>query len=183
MGARRRCQPARERFTAWTNYDRLHAVLFIKKSVCVKVRQMSDQSGKATAFSRRLGARELLTRLAEQERIRGHHSPEGQAIRTLCRALSGWGARTLASNDVIIMCDQAIHDWLAARLAETTWSKRPFTELIERAVLGGLLERQAGRRLLQVHSMRQCLQRRPSPRLSRVAAILRFCIELVERRW
>ena len=37
-------------------------------------------------------AQAIFANLAEKERIKGHHSPEGRAIRTLSRALSGWSS-------------------------------------------------------------------------------------------
>jgi hypothetical protein len=61
-------------------------------------------------------AKAILANLVEQERIKGHHSAEGRAIRTLARALSGWSTGTLSPTDVIILCDQAVEDWLKARL-------------------------------------------------------------------
>ena len=59
----------------------------------------------------------IFANLAEQERLKGHHSPEGRAIRTLSRALSGWVAKNLAADDVVVLCAQAVEDWLKARLA------------------------------------------------------------------
>ena len=37
-------------------------------------------------------AQAIFANLAEKEQIKGHHSPEGRAIRTLSRALSGWSS-------------------------------------------------------------------------------------------
>ena len=62
-------------------------------------------------------AQAIFANLAEKEQIKGHHSPEGRAIRTLSRALSGWSSEKIFRPvDVIVLCDQAVEDWLKARL-------------------------------------------------------------------
>jgi hypothetical protein len=66
-------------------------------------------------------AQAIFANLAEKERIKGHHSPEGRAIRTLSRALNGWSTGTLTRRDVIVLCDQAIADWLNTRLQRSAW--------------------------------------------------------------
>ena len=48
--------------------------------------------------------------LVEKERVKGHHSPEGRAIRVLSRALSGWSSSDLSARDVVVLCDQAVED-------------------------------------------------------------------------
>jgi hypothetical protein len=74
MGVPVRCQPPQT--SSGEMMPGPHAVVFIKKSVCVKVCQMSDhQSNKHTPLSRHLDARELLARLAEQERAKGRAGP------------------------------------------------------------------------------------------------------------
>jgi len=45
-------------------------------------------------------AQEIFANLAEKEKVKGHHSPEGRAITTLSRALSGWSAKNLSARDV-----------------------------------------------------------------------------------
>jgi len=37
-------------------------------------------------------AQAIFANLAEKEQIKGHTSPDGRAIRTLSRALSGWSS-------------------------------------------------------------------------------------------
>src|SRR5437867_474602 len=58
----------------------------------------------------------IFANLTEQEKIKGHHSPEGRAIRTLSRALNSWSTNNLSARDVLVLCDQAVEDWLKARL-------------------------------------------------------------------
>jgi len=54
----------------------------------------------------------IFANLAEKERIKGHHSPEGRAIRTLSRGLHGFSSGSLSGRDVVVLCDQAVEDWL-----------------------------------------------------------------------
>ena len=89
----------------------------------------------------------LLANLTERERIHGHHSPEGQAIRLLGRALSGWSSEDLAATDVVVLCRQAMEDWLKRRLNRLPWSMLTLTELSAAAVSAGLLSQSEGEHL------------------------------------
>ena len=129
-------------------------------------------------------ARELFADLAEKERARGHHSPEGRAIRTLSRALQGWSAQLLSDDDVLILCDQAIEDWLKARLHISTWSRTGNAALLGRALKDHLMEPQDIVPLQSLHKVRT--ERRANAGEVTGAgpeAALLFCIRLVERHW
>ena len=89
----------------------------------------------------------LLVNLAERERIHGHHSPEGQAIRLLSRALSGWSSENLAATDAVVLCRQAVGDWLKRRLKRSPWSVLTLTDLSAAAVSAGLLSQSEGEHL------------------------------------
>ena len=73
----------------------------------------------------------IFANLAEKERVKGHHSPEGRAIRTLSRAMHGWSSGNLSILDVLVVCDQAMEDWLKARLRLSAWSTQDFPTLLE----------------------------------------------------
>jgi hypothetical protein len=129
-------------------------------------------------------AHELFADLAEKERARGHHSPEGRAICTLSRALQGWSAQLLSDDDVLILCDQAIEDWLKGRLQISTWSRTGHTVLFARALEDHLLEPQDIVSLQRLHRAR--LERRAGAGEltdEQPEAALLFCIRLVERHW
>lgn len=85
-------------------------------------------------FTMPFDAQSIFANLAEKERIRGHHSPEGRAIRTLSRALSGWASGSLAHRDVVVLCDQAVEDWLKARLRRSPWSMQSVPALLPDAL-------------------------------------------------
>ena len=125
-------------------------------------------------------AQAMFANLAEKERIKGHHSPEGRAIRTLSRALNGWSAGALSRLDVIVLCDQAIEDWLNSRVARTIWSGRPVGNLIPQAVEDNLIATAEAERLLILHRARvngvDCSD-------AEVSDALEFCIELIDKRW
>jgi hypothetical protein len=109
--------------------------------------------------------------LAEKEKLKGHHSAEGQAIRMLSRALSGWSTATLSGRDVLVLSHQAVEDWLKSRLKRSNWSRRSLPELIAAAMENDLLTRVEAARLRRIHSAR------------RVNSTLEFYIRLVEKRW
>ena len=125
-------------------------------------------------------ARAVFANLAEKERIKGHHSPEDSAIRTLSRALSGWSACVLSGRDVIVLCDQALEDWLNARLGVSRWASRTVDDLVGVAVSNGLITPAEGEKLVQLHGAR--LQSNDTSDREASEA-LEFCIDLIDKRW
>jgi hypothetical protein len=122
--------------------------------------------------------------LAEKERVKGHHSAEGRAIRTLSRAMNGWSSGNLAALDVLVLCDQSIEDWLKARLKASAWSTQNFPALLEKAVVSGLITRMEAVRLLKLHNARVRARDEGSAiAANEVEAALEFCIQLVEKHW
>ncbi len=132
----------------------------------------------------RFDAEALLERLAAKERIKGHHSPEGGAIRTLSRALNGWLARTLAAQDVLVLCNQAMEGWLKARLGVSQWSALGLPALIKRATEAELLTRVEASYLKRIHEA-QARSRKTSRATpaKRVKSALEVCIRVIERHW
>jgi hypothetical protein len=124
----------------------------------------------------------IFANLVEQERLKGHHSPEGRAISTLSRALSGWMAANLAPGDVVALCDQAVEDWLKARLNLSPWSAKVLTELLARAVDKKLLTRIEAVRLQRLRNLRH-RSAAQSIGAADVEAALQCCIQIVEKRW
>jgi hypothetical protein len=124
----------------------------------------------------------IFANLVEQERLKGHHSPEGRAISTLSRALSGWLAANLAPGDVVALCDQAVEDWLKARLNLSPWSAKVLTELLAKAVDIKLLTRSEAVRLQRLRNLRH-RSAAQSIGAADVEAALQCCIQIVEKRW
>ena len=122
--------------------------------------------------------------LAEKERIKGHHSPEGRAIRTLSRALNGYSSGNLSGRDVVVLCDQAIEDWLKAKCKVSPWSVRGLPELLTRAVQARWISRLEAVRLQKLRNARQSIDHQGAdvPALE-VESTLKFCLELIERHW
>lgn len=127
-------------------------------------------------------AREIYANLAEKEKIKGHHSPEGQAMRTLSRALQGWLSDSLVSSDVLSMCRQAIEDWLKARLKVSAWSAKELPDLLARAVAVRLLTRLEVVRLQRLYHRHARLPDEASS-ITEVETMLEFCIQVVDKHW
>lgn len=128
-------------------------------------------------------AKAILANLVEQERIKGHHSAEGRAIRTLARALSGWSTGTLSPTDVIILCDQAVEDWLKARLKRSPWSVEPLPALISAAIVQNLITPSEVIALQKIHQQRKIEIEAGAISRAAVEAALEFCIQLLEKHW
>lgn len=132
----------------------------------------------------RFDAEGLLARLAERERIKGHHSAEGRAIRTLSRALSGWLTSTLSTRDVLALCEQAMEDWLKIRLGVSEWSALNLPALIEKAEEAKLLMPREARSLKRMHGAQA--RARKSARATaagKAGFSLELCIRPVETHW
>jgi hypothetical protein len=127
-------------------------------------------------------AQAMFANLAEKERLYGHHSAEGRAIRTLSRALNGWSVGDLPAPDVIVLCDRAMEDWLKARLKVSQWSAKTLTELMAKALKEKLLTRLEAVRLQRIHNRRTQLVH-ATLSAAEVEAALAGCIQIVEKHW
>jgi hypothetical protein len=128
-------------------------------------------------------AQAIFANLAEKERIKGHHSPEGRAMRTLSRALNGWSSGSLAHGDVMVLCDQAVEDWLKARLRRSPWSIQPVPALLPAALADHWITRSDVQCLLRLHEMRPQAGEAREISAPEVQAALEFCIELIDKHW
>ncbi len=125
-------------------------------------------------------AQGIFANLAEKERLKGHHSPEGRAIRTLSRALHGWSSGNLSAGDVVVLCDQAIEDWLKSRMKVSEWSTKNANALLRMAAERELLTATEADRLWQVHEMRS---RSTTAAAADAESALQCSIQIVEERW
>ena len=126
----------------------------------------------------------IFANLAEKERLKGHHSAEGRAIRTLSRAMNGWSSGNLSALDVLVLCDQTVEDWLKARLKLSAWSTQDLPAILEKAAVKGLVTRTEAVRLQKLHNARRrARDERTTPAAHDVAAALEFSIQLIERYW
>ena len=128
-------------------------------------------------------AQAIFANLAEKERVKGHHSPEGRAIRVLSRALNGWSSGSLSRRDVVVLCDQAVEDWLNVRLKRSPWSSQSVPVLVPLAVANLVLTQSEADRLLSLHSLRAPLRGSAEISQGEVEAALEFCIELIDKHW
>ena len=128
-------------------------------------------------------AQAIFANLAEKERVKGHHSPEGRAIRVLSRALNGWSSGSLSRRDVVVLCDQAVEDWLNVRLKRSPWSSQSVPVLVPLAVANFVLTQSEADRLLSLHSLRAPLRGSAEFSQGEVEAALEFCIELIDKHW
>jgi hypothetical protein len=128
-------------------------------------------------------ARETFANLAEKEKIKGHHSPEGRAIGVLSRALSGWSGGDLSARDVVVVCHQAIEDWLKTRLKRSPWSAQSMAALAVSAAKANLITRLDAVKLQRVANLRARRGDEAKFTKAEVEQTLEFCIRLVEKHW
>jgi hypothetical protein len=126
----------------------------------------------------------LFVNLAEKEKFKGHHSAEGRAIRTLSRALNGWSAGNLSDADVMVLCDQAMEDWLKSKLKLSAWSTPTLEQLVVMGVKNEWLTNAQAARLKRIRRARSRHHEQADKIYIRnVEAALEFCIQLVEKHW
>ena len=128
-------------------------------------------------------AKKVLANLVEQERLKGHHSAEGRAIRTLARALSGWSTGTLSAADVMILCEQSIEDLLKARLKRSPWSAELLPALLEAARAQNLITPAEVIPLHNIHQQRESAIVAGAISTDAAESALEFCIQLIEKHW
>ncbi|HEV8722055.1 MAG TPA: hypothetical protein VGW77_15600 [Candidatus Binatia bacterium] len=128
-------------------------------------------------------AQEIFANLAEKEKIKGHHSPEGRAIRTLSRALNGWSSGNLSAYDVIVLCDQAVQDWLKSRLNRSPWSAQSVSALMVDAIKENFITRSDAVRLEKMRNIRARSDDEQPIAKNEVESALEFCIQLIEQHW
>lgn len=105
-------------------------------------------------------------------------------MRLLSRALNGWSTDLLGIYDVIILCDQAITDWLKARLQVSPWKQSDGDRLLAQAVAQALLDEQAVLPLQRIHKARlEMRQGRGGVTRAEAEASLLFCIDLINEHW
>jgi hypothetical protein len=135
-------------------------------------------------LSPRAEARAIFENLAEQEKIKGHHSNEGMAIRVLSRGLSGWLEKTLSHKDAYVLCDETLEQWLRRRVTGRPWSSAQFAELLVRGLEKGSITEDNACALILVRAMRTAVVNRKIRVGERqVIAALRMSTRLVERYW
>jgi len=127
-------------------------------------------------------AQAIFANLAEKERLKGHHSPEGRAIRTLSRALHGWSTGNLSPRDVVVLCDQAVEEWLKGRLRRSPWSARALPALLEDGLKNNVISRLEAVRLQKLRHL-HAAETKDGISKQEVETTLEFCIELIEKRW
>jgi hypothetical protein len=135
-------------------------------------------------LSPRAEARAIFENLAEQEKIKGHHSNEGMAIRVLSRGLSGWLERILSHEDAYVLCDETLEQWLRRRVTGRPWSSVQFIELVVQALEGGWITEDNAGDLLLLRAMRNgIVAGKMRLRERQAIAALRISTRLVENYW
>jgi hypothetical protein len=135
-------------------------------------------------ISARAAARAMFENIAEQEVTKGHHSNEGAALRLLSRGISGWLSRTLSNQDVYVLCDETLEQWLRTLVTGGPWSRLPFLELVARAVTGGWINDYDALRIVLLRTLRkQVIAGKMRPRETQVVAALRTSIQMLENYW
>lgn len=125
----------------------------------------------------------IFANLVEKERVKGHHSPEGRAIRTLSRALNAWSNGNLSPRDVLILCDQAVEDWLKASLKRSPWSAQSTPALLAEAINKKLITRMEAVRLQRIRNVRARSDDEQPLVKNEVQSALEFCIQLIDKHW
>lgn len=89
--------------------------------------------------------------------VRGH---EERAKQSVVRVIDGWLSGKINERDAIILCDQAIEDWLKGRLQLSKTSRMGFQEAVKIAREKNIITKMQGYRLKRFHQTRNRIQHR-----------------------
>jgi hypothetical protein len=164
-----------------TGYSSVAVYAIESESLRAMVKKSAKRKKK---LSPRAEARAIFENLAEQEKIKGHHSNEGMAIRVLSRGLSGWLERTLSDRDAYVLYDETLEQWLRRRVTGGPWSSVQFVELIVQGLEGGSITEDNAYTLISLRAMRNAVvERKIRVGARQVIAALRMSTRLVESYW
>jgi hypothetical protein len=88
----------------------------------------------------------------------------------------------LAGADVVVLCGQAVEDWLKRRLKLSQWSATTLTSLLAAAVAANLLQPSDAERLQPLHRYRTELATRAFT-VAEIETILQTSIAIVAQHW
>jgi hypothetical protein len=164
-----------------TGYSRVAIYGIGSESLTAMIKKAAKRKKK---LSPRAEARAIFENLTEQEKIKGHHSNEGMAIRVLSRGLSGWLERTLSHQDAYVLCDETLEQWLRRRVTGGPWSPVQFIELVVQGLEGGSITEDNACDLISLRAMRNAVVNRKIRVGDRqVIAALRRSTRLLETYW
>jgi hypothetical protein len=81
------------------------------------------------------------------------------------------------------LCDQAVEDWLKARLKRSPWSVEPLPALLSAGVVQNLITPSEVIALQKIHQQRKIETEAGAISSAAVEAALEFCIQLLEKHW
>ncbi len=85
---------------------------------------------------------------------------EMKAIKNIITALDRWLLKKISNEQCMILCDQAIEDWLKGRLRAAKTDRRNFNVLRDDAVANNLITKMESYRLKRFHVARNKVQHR-----------------------
>jgi hypothetical protein len=164
-----------------TGYSRVAIYGIESESLTAMIKEAAKHKKK---LSPRAEGRAIFENLTEQEKIKGHHSNEGMAIRVLSRGLSGWLERTLSHQDAYVLCDETLEEWLRRRVTGLPWSPAQFVELVVQGLEEGSITEDNAGDLISLRAMRNAVVNRKIRVGDRqVIAALKISTRLLESYW
>ena len=110
--------------------------------------------------------------------VRGY---EERAKQSVVRIIDGWLSGQIRQNDAIILCDQAIEDWLKGRLQLPKTSRAGFQEVTRIAQSQKLITKMQAYRLKRFHKARNRIQHRGgSVKATTVVSFLHYAARLFD---
>jgi hypothetical protein len=97
------------------------------------------------------------SKIGTAQPVRGH---EERAKQSVVRVIDGWLSGQIRESDAIILCDQAIEDWLKGRLRLPKTSRAGFQEVTRIAEDEEIITKMQAYRLKRFHKARNRIQHR-----------------------
>jgi hypothetical protein len=118
------------------------------------------------------------SKLGTSQSARGR---EERAKQSVVRVIDGWLSGQIRENDAIILCDQAIEDWLKGQLGLPKTSRAGFQEVTRIAQEERLITKMQAYRLKRFHKARNRIQHRGGAvKSTTVVSFLDYAIRLFD---
>lgn len=122
------------------------------------------------------------TTLSNKALSSGKKARESQVYKQIISAIDSWFSGSLSKKEVMILCDQAMEDWLKLKLSLPNASRKGFVDVLNEASNSGAISKMERYKLLRFHKARNRVQHRGGTiRSQTVNSMFKFYLGLLNR--
>lgn len=120
--------------------------------------------------------------LANKARSSGKKARESQVSKEIIWAIDNWHLGKISKKEAVILCDQAMEDWLKFKLSLPKTSRKGFVDVLNEAGDLEIISKMERYKLLRFHKARNRVQHRGGTIKSQtVNSMLKFYLDLLNK--